>query len=49
MQVDLTECVRSIFANLDIDDIVAQLNAPVEAAVELTGRVQKPVEVPAPA
>lgn len=49
MQVDLSECVRRIFAELDIDDLVAALNAPAEPAVELTGRPvsPRPAEVPA--
>ena len=47
MHVDLTECVHKLFADLDIDDLVASLTAPPETEVELTGsRVEQPINAP---
>ena len=47
MEVDLSACVAKLFASLDLDGIIADLNAPVETDVELVGRSDVPAPEPA--
>ncbi len=46
MHVDLSACVRQMFAELDLDDAVAALTRPVEKSIELTGHVEQPATAP---